>query len=70
MKLNNKQLTEYILKCEEIREEYPQWRKGQTYFNVLYDMYPEIAEEIRATAYDPFHVDTVIPYFLNHITES
>lgn len=31
------------------------WRIGQTYFNVLQAVRPDLAEEVRATAFDPFY---------------
>ena len=37
------------------RIDYPELRSGQSYFNVLYDMNPELANEIRGTNIDPFH---------------
>lgn len=40
------------------------WRMGQTFFNVLNEMYPELAEDIRGTALDPFHNDVIIPAFV------
>lgn len=41
-----------------------QWRSGQTYFNVLYDIRPDLADLIRATELDPFHDDSRIGVFL------
>lgn len=42
---------------------YDVWREGQAFFNALYDLYPEIANEIRATKYDMFCVDANIKRF-------
>lgn len=36
-------------------------RYGQTYFNVLWEFRPSIANRIRATKFDPFHRDEVSP---------
>lgn len=36
-------------------------RYGQTYFNVLWEFRPSIANKIRATKFDPFHKDEVSP---------
>lgn len=36
---------------------YPNWRYGQTLFNILYSVAPYIANEIRGTNIDPFYVD-------------
>ena len=27
---------------------YPEWRKGQAYFNYLYQLHPDVADEIKA----------------------
>lgn len=35
------------------------WRYGQTYFNVLSNVRPMIAEQLRATLHDPFFKDKV-----------
>lgn len=40
------------------------WRAGQTYFNLLHDVRPDLANQIRATRMDPFHDDSRIPGFL------
>ena len=36
---------------------YPEWRKGQAYFNYLYQLYPDVADKIRGTEFDPFYAD-------------
>lgn len=43
------------------------WRKGQALFNTLYELYPDIADDIRGTEIDPFHVDTRIVKCYNYI---
>ena len=48
---------------------YPEWRKGQAYFNYLYQLHPNVASEIRETEYDPFYNDSRIEKFLNKISE-
>ena len=40
---------------------YPEWREGQTYFNVLYRQRPELADEIRSTKLDPCYRDERVP---------
>ena len=37
---------------------------GQCYFNALYDVEPELADEIRGTSDDPFYDDGRIPEFM------
>jgi hypothetical protein len=39
----------------------PDWRRGQTVFNVLCEEDPEYAEEIRGTKKDCFYFDDRIP---------
>ena len=48
---------------------YSKWRKGQAYFNYLYQLHPDVADEIRGTEYDPFYNDSRIEKFLNKISE-
>lgn len=44
------------------------WRKGQTYFNVLTKLHPELAEEVRGSKIDPFYNDERLPEFFKFIT--
>lgn len=45
----------------------PNWRVGQTYFNVLSEVHPALAERVRGTLVDPFYSDSVVPEFLSHV---
>jgi hypothetical protein len=54
---------------DECLIEYPRWRKGQAYFNCLWDMDPELADELRGTYKDPFYKDDRIPEFLKVVEE-
>jgi hypothetical protein len=45
----------------------PSWRMGQTYFNVLREERPDLANKIRATAYDPFYNDELIGDCLTYL---
>jgi hypothetical protein len=47
----------------------PNTRYGQVYFNTLWDFEPAIANEIRATKYDPFHLSEVHPETHAHIEQ-
>lgn len=42
-------------------------RFGQTYFNLLWEMRPEVAEKIRATKFDPFYRDYVAQDIHEHV---
>ena len=44
-------------------------RLGQWAFNLLYEAYPEIANNIRGGEADPFYDDDRIPLFLQAILE-
>lgn len=33
----------------------PRWRLGQVAFNVLWEVRPDLSEQVRATPLDPFH---------------
>lgn len=38
---------------------FPKWRIGQTFFNILSDLHPEISERIRGTSDDMFHKNNI-----------
>lgn len=49
-------LTDFWMRVAETYEEHAGgWRFGQCAFNVLGDMRPDLAEDIRGTRADPFH---------------
>jgi len=54
----------------EARAEHPEWRVGQTLFNILHQLAPDLAEEIRGAAIDPFYQDSRIPKFLEYIKKN
>jgi hypothetical protein len=61
------QFTDYI---NGFSGERPQdQRLGQWAFNLLAEAYPKIANQIRATKYDPFYVDNKMPVFLCRLLE-
>lgn len=47
---------EFLGRVEKIQKYY-KWRYGQALFNALLDAYPALAEEIRGTPLDPFHIE-------------
>ena len=59
-------LAEYILDVHKAREEHPQWRAGQAYFNVLAGS-PKGLLTLRAP--DPFYVDDHISGFLAYMVQ-
>jgi len=40
-----------------IQAHHEEWRVGQTMFNVLYEVRPDLSEQIRTTPLDPFYMD-------------
>jgi hypothetical protein len=55
--------------AERLQYSFPEWRKGQALFNVVYCFYPEIANEIRGSEFDCFHVDERIELFKRRVLE-
>jgi hypothetical protein len=49
------------------KESHPEWRMGQTYFNVLDEVRPILAARVTGTSFDPFYDDGLIGSFLNYI---
>jgi len=53
---NFSDLMDYVIIQEE---NHPEWRQGQTLFNCLNDLQPKLANSIRGTRTDPFHVTDI-----------
>ncbi len=66
-KLTKQQLNSLKEKVESSKRLYV--RKGQEYFNELYNMNPQLADSIRSSSCDPFYDDSRIDKFLNKISE-
>ena len=49
---------EYLKTAILRNEENPNWRWGQTLFNVLFEFRPDLAQEIRGGEIDPYHAQT------------
>lgn len=69
-KLTPTQAIEVQVLASTMREKHADLRKGQSFFNALYEMYPDIADEVRGTPVDPFHKDGRIKICLELITVS
>lgn len=52
----------------QLNEANHQWRPGQAFFNALYQLYPETADEIRGTSNDTFYDRSLIHDCINTIT--
>lgn len=47
----------------------PQYRAGQSFFNALYIMHPEIADNIRGSTVDPYYQDDNMELCTKTITD-
>lgn len=63
MTLTEKQLREIRAAAAAEVFDKPYLRRGQAYYNKLYEMFPEIAEEINGGKFDMFYVDEKIQLF-------
>lgn len=45
----------------------PHWRLGQTFFNVLVEVRPDLSEQIRSSKLDPFYRDERVQEFLEFV---
>jgi hypothetical protein len=55
---------EHFLKYKDA---HPEQRYGQALFNALYEVAPDLANEIRATARDPFHDQSRVAAFTEYV---
>lgn len=62
--------TEYLDYVDYLSERNPAWRSGQTHFNALRRMRPDLANEVLGTAIDPFHLDERLPDFVAYVQEN
>ena len=59
--------TAYLDACTLVQRKHPEWRWGQTLFNVLYEMRPDLSEMYRGEQLDPFYNDRIIDAFLESV---
>lgn len=59
-KLRTQQLTQVFQRQEQLMSRSSVLRKGQAFFNALSELYPEVAEEVRHSRWDPFHNDNLL----------
>ena len=48
-----------VRKSEMEGDESLRWRDGQRFFNFLYEVRPDLAEQLRGTLEDPFHKESL-----------
>jgi hypothetical protein len=60
---------EYLDEVERTAVAYPEWRDGQLAFNVLYMVYPQLAEMVRGRIddLDPYYRDENLPRFTDFV---
>lgn len=58
---------EFIKKVINTKNDHPEWRLGQTYFNVLWDVNRDLALDVYMGEADPFYFDNRIPAFLGAV---
>ena len=59
---------EYCAQVGAVKAQYPSWRYGQTYFNVLAQVRPDLSEQVRGVVdLDPFYLDANLPEFLHYV---
>jgi len=62
---------EYLKRVNLHKTTHPNLRYGQALFNVLYEIYPELADDIRSTNNDPYYSDDgeIVGKFLTRVSE-
>ena len=68
-KLTEDQLIELNTKIEEAHKKHKDWRMGQTCFNVLYELYPNIANKLRGSSANPFYNNHKIGAFWQYLMQ-
>lgn len=63
-------LAQYLEAVEVEMQQRRGMRKGQTFFNVLLELEPQVARRLEHTADDPFYNDANLPHFLVRIGEA
>ncbi|WP_332645081.1 hypothetical protein [Aeromicrobium sp.] len=63
-------VAEYLQIVRTVHARTTDWRLGQTYFNVLTEARPELAEKVRGSIVDPFHQDARIGDFLVFVSDN
>ena len=65
----NTKFSDYLLEVSYSYVRQFELRYGQTCFNVLYLLDPDLADSIRGTDLDPFHNDNRVPEFLKRLRD-
>lgn len=65
--MNKKEKVFYKKLRENLKKE--SWRYGQTVFNTMYTLHPDVAQKYCGTLIDPFHNDDVVDEFIEKCFE-
>jgi hypothetical protein len=68
--MKNKLTNEELIKVQELQTKYKtvyKQRDGQAFFNALYFLFPNTADEIRNTEFDTFYMDKNIDKCIKRI---
>ena len=67
-KMTQRQYNLFLDRAREYKNDHGKAvRMGQSYFNVLFMYWPDAANAIRGTHFDPFYDDGIIDKFLDHL---
>lgn len=61
---------EYVAAVTNKLKDYPTWRQGQAAFNMLWEMRPELADQVHTSKLDPFHRDDRLPEFYEWVEDN
>lgn len=60
MKLTKEQIEDVMILAKNNKKLHNEQRWGQAFFNALNILYPDAANSVRATKYDPFYSNAVV----------
>lgn len=58
--MTKEQIDQVLQKSKELKKLYTRWGEGLAFFIALHELYPEEAEAIRGTMFDPYHRDEIL----------
>ena len=61
---------EYLQEVARVQALHPDWRQGQTLFNVLSRYRPDLGEQVLCGPLDPFNRDSVVEEFCTWVCEN
>lgn len=61
--LSKKQYDMVLTAARVTLSNHPEWRWGQAVFNVMYDIFPSVANQIRGKSIDMFYKDENVEKF-------